>query len=101
MPLERILFSINLSKDAQSCFENAYALACQPHAKLFVLHTHENSFLRTASNEGLLRSDSTDEELQNAVQQPTEQHFSKRCAGFDLSAVPIEYTSRRGDRKSC
>jgi hypothetical protein len=75
MPLERIIFLANLSKSTQSYFKNAYGFADQHHTKLFVPHILEKNI--SAIKEDLLGANSTDEKLQNAVKQLTEQRFLK------------------------
>lgn len=100
MSYKAILVATDFSENAQRAFERAHDLARQLGAKLHVLHVHDESALRTAIKEGLLREDSTDEQLQQSVAQLTEERFSEMMAGIDPSEVAVERLARRGDPKS-
>jgi nucleotide-binding universal stress UspA family protein len=100
MLYKTILVATDFSENAQRAFERACDLARQLGAKLYLLHVHDESALRTAIREGLLREDSTDDQLQQAVAQLTEERFSQMMAGTDTSEVKIECLARRGDPKS-
>jgi len=65
-----------------------------------VIHVQDESTLRTAVKEGLLRADSTTEELSAAVEQLTKERFSQMMAGLDPSEVSVEQITRRGDPKT-
>ena len=97
MRIKRILVATDFSENAQVAFENAYKVAKQLGAKLYLLHVQDESTLRTAVKEGLLSRESSDEELQAQVEQLTEMRFSKMLAGLSLSEVTIKHLSRRGD----
>lgn len=56
--------------------------------------------MRTAIKEGLLRADSTDEQLQASVQELVAERFSEATAGLDRSELDIECLSRRGYPKA-
>ncbi len=99
MSYKTILVATDFSENAQRAFERAHDLARQLGAKLYVLHAQDESALRTAIKEGLLREDSTDEQLQQAVAQLTEERFSEMMAGIDPSEVAVEHLARRGDPK--
>ncbi len=95
--IKTILVPTDFSENAHRAFERAFALAGQLGAKLYVLHVQTESALRTAVKEGLLDVSSTDEKLQNAVEQLIEQRFSQTLCAVDRSLVVIEHTSRRGN----
>lgn len=97
MSIKNILAPTDFSENAQVAFERAYDLARQLKARLYVLHVRDESNLRIAIREGLLDAESTDEQLQAAVERLTEDRFSKLFADFDRSQVEIEHLSRRGD----
>jgi nucleotide-binding universal stress UspA family protein len=97
MQITNILVPTDFSENAQTAFEVARDLARQLKAKLYLLHVRDASTLRTSIREGLLRADSTDEQLQEAVKRLTEERFSKMLAGLDQSEVEVEHCSRRGD----
>lgn len=97
MPIEAILIPTDFSENAQLAFEEAYRLAKQLGARLIVLHVQNESTLRTAVKEGLLRADSTDDDLAHEVRQLIESRFSAMLAGIDRAAVRVETMTRRGD----
>ena len=97
MRIKRILVATDFSENAQVAFENAYKMASQIGAELYVLHVQDESTLRTAVKEGLVSSESTDEEIQAQVEQLTDMRFSNMLAGLSLSEVSIKHLSRRGD----
>ncbi len=97
MSVNTILVPTDFSEHAQRAFERACDLAGQLGAKLFLLHVQTESALRIAIKEGLFAHCSTDEEIQNAVEQLIGQRFSKTLSGVDTSNLAIEQTSRRGD----
>lgn len=99
MRIKNILVPTDFSENAQLAFDHAYELALQVGAKLHLLHVRDESVLRTAVREGLLRADSTDEDLQAAVEQLSGERFSATVAGVDQTAVHIERVSRHGDPK--
>jgi universal stress protein A len=100
MSFKTILVPTDFSENAQVAFEKAYDLALQLKAKLHVLHVQDESNLRVAIKEGLLSAQSTDQQLQEAVERLTEDRFSKLLAGVDRSQIEIEHLSRRGDSDS-
>jgi nucleotide-binding universal stress UspA family protein len=100
MQYQTILVAMDFSENARRAFQRAYDLAAQLGAKLYLLHIQDENTLRTAIREGLLRDDSTDEQLQQAVRELNEQRFSKLLEGADTSKVAIEHLTRRGDPKS-
>ncbi|HLG14070.1 MAG TPA: universal stress protein [Blastocatellia bacterium] len=97
--INNILVPTDFSENAQLAFDHAYALAAQLDAKLYLLHVRDESALRIAVKEGLLGADTTDEELQTAVEQLVEERLSATLAGVDRTAVTIEKVFRRGDPK--
>jgi nucleotide-binding universal stress UspA family protein len=99
MRYETILVATDFSENAQRAFERAFDLARQLSARLYVLHVQDESTLRTAIKEGLLREDSTDEQLQQSVSQLTQERFSQMLAGTDPTEISITHLSRRGDPK--
>ncbi len=94
-----MLVATDFSENAQRACEHACDLARQLGAKLYVLHAQDESSLRMAIKEGLLREDSTDEQLQQAVAQLTQARFSQMMAGIDPSRITVEFFARRGDPK--
>jgi len=100
MTISTILAPTDFSETAQAAFARAYSLARQLDAKLCVLHVQDESVLRTAVKEGLVKQDSTDEELQAEVNQLIEMRFSEMLAGVAPADVPIETCSRRGEPNS-
>lgn len=100
MSIEKILIATDFSEYGQRAFERAYDIARQLGAKLYVIHVQDESTLRTAIKEGLLHTDSTNEELRDAVEQLTEERFSQMMAGLDPSEVSVEHVSRRGDPRT-
>ncbi len=99
MTIKTLLVPTDFSENARRAFEQAYSLACQLGAKLYVLHVQDESNLRTAIKEGLFDPGSTDEGLREAVEQLTEQRFSEMLAGIDQTQIEIEHLSRRGDSR--
>lgn len=99
MRIERILLPTDFSENAQVALEAAYHLAGQLGARLYLLHVQDETALRTAVKQGLLRPDSTDEELEAEVAKIIEQRFSSSLAGLSGEDVEIEHVSRRGDPK--
>jgi nucleotide-binding universal stress UspA family protein len=97
MSIKTILVPTDFSEHAQRAFEKACDLARQLGAKLHLLHVQTGSALRIAVKEGLIDGCSTDEELQKAVAELTEQRFSQVLAGVDCSQVSIEQVCRRGE----
>ena len=97
MKIKNILAPTDFSENAQVAFEKAYDLAQQLGAKLFVLHVRDESNLRIAIKEGLLEADITDEQLEEAVKNLTEERFANLLGSVDGSQVAIEHISRRGD----
>ena len=95
--IKTILVATDFSEHSQRAFERAFELAEQLGAKLYLLHVQAGSFLRTAVKEGLLDAASTDEEMQQAVNQLIEGRFSQTICGVDHSRISIEHTTRRGD----
>ena len=100
MKITNILVPTDFSRNAQRAFDKACSLARQMGATIHLLHVRDESALRTAVKEGLLQADSTDEELQAAVEQLVEQRFSGMLAGLDRSEVRVDTLSRRGDPKA-
>jgi nucleotide-binding universal stress UspA family protein len=100
MSIKTILVPIDFSENAQVAFEKACDLASQLKAKLYVLHVQDESNLRVAVKEGLLDAQSTDEQLQEAVERLTKERFSRLLACVDHSQLELEYLSCRGDSDS-
>lgn len=99
MRIETILVPTDFSANAQVALEKGWEIARQLHAKLQVLHVQDETTLRTAVKQGLLRADSTDEELQAGVADLIKQRFSASLAGLSTEDVEVERVSRRGDPK--
>jgi nucleotide-binding universal stress UspA family protein len=99
MRYQTILVATDFSENARRAFERAYDLARQLGAKLYLLHVQDESSLRIALKDGLLQTDSTDEQVKEAVRQLIEERFSQLTAGIDSAEVLIEHTTRRGDPK--
>jgi nucleotide-binding universal stress UspA family protein len=95
--VKTILVPTDFSEHAQRAFERACDLAAQLGAKLYLLHVQTESALRVAIKEGLLAHCSTDEEIQNAVEQLIGERYSRSLSGVDTSHLALEHTSRRGD----
>lgn len=96
----RILVPTDFSQNAQLAFNFAHRLARQLGARIDLLHVQDESSLRVAIKEGLLTASSTDEEVQEAVRQLTEERFSATLAGLDRSEVEIACLSMRGYPKN-
>jgi nucleotide-binding universal stress UspA family protein len=97
MPIKTILVPTDFSDNAHVAFEKAFDLAGQLGAKLHLLHVQNESTLRMAIKEGLLRDDSTDEELQVEIGRLIEERCSRVLAGCETPGGPIEHLSRRGE----
>jgi nucleotide-binding universal stress UspA family protein len=97
MAIKRILVPTDFSDNARLAFKKACELAQPLGAKLFVLHVHDESTVRIALREGLLREDSTDEALRAEIDRLTERRFAALLAAADTSGLDIEHVSRRGD----
>lgn len=97
MKVETILVPTDFSENAQLAFEHACDLAGQLGARVSLLHVQDESTLRTAIKEGLMRSDSTDEELETGVQQLAEMRFSSMIAGMSGQETPVHRKLLRGD----
>lgn len=97
MKYETIMMATDFSRNAQLAFEKAYDLARQLCARLVVLYVQDESTFRMAVKEGLLREDSTNEELQAEVEGLTQMHFSTFFAGYSFTDVEVERLVRRGD----
>jgi len=100
MQIEKILVPTDFSENSQVAFDRAHDLSQQLRAKLYVLHIQDGSALRVAVKEGLVSSNSTDEELEESVKELIEQRFSSMLAGTDRFDPSIECISRRGIPKS-
>jgi nucleotide-binding universal stress UspA family protein len=100
MRIEKILVPTDFSENAQAAFEEACDLAHQLGAKLYLLHIQDGSALRVAVKEQLVCAESTDEQLQIAVQELIAGRFSEMSAGLDRFEVLIESVSRRGSPKT-
>src|SRR5690349_15501662 len=100
MRVNKILVPTDFSENSQVAFERAHELASQLGAKLYVLHIQDGSALRVAIKEGLISSESTDEQLEESVRELTLQRFSSMLAGRNRVDPPIECISRRGIPKS-
>ena len=94
MPIKTILVPTDFSDNAHLAFQKAFDLACQLGATLHLLHVQNESTLRMAIKEGLLRDDSTDQELQAEIGRIIEERCSKILAGC---GGPVEHLSRRGE----
>ena len=97
MSIKTILVPTDFSDNAHVAFQKAFDLAGQLGAKLHLLHVQNESTLRMAIREGLLRDDSTDEELQAEIGRLIEERCSKILAGCEIPGVPIEHLSRQGE----
>ena len=95
--IKTILVPTDFSEHAQRAFERACDLAGQLGAKVHLLNVQTEGALRTAVKEGLIDGASTDEELQNAVEQLIAQRFSQTLCAVDRSQIAIECASRRGE----
>jgi nucleotide-binding universal stress UspA family protein len=100
MRIEKILVPTDFSENAQAAFEEACDLAHQLEARLYLLHIQDGSALRIAIREELVRADSTDEQLQTAVQELIARRFSEMSAGLDRFEVSIECISQLGNPKA-
>ncbi|HEU4390581.1 MAG TPA: universal stress protein [Blastocatellia bacterium] len=100
MRISTILVPTDFSPNAQIAFKRAWDLALQTGSRLYVLHVQDESTLRLAIKEGLLRDDSTEKELAEQVEQLIDRRFAVMLAGFDESEVAVERLSQRGDPKS-
>jgi universal stress protein A len=100
MRITKILVPTDFSENAQVAFQRAFDLARQLKAKHYLLHVQDGSVFQTAVQEGLVGPDSTDEQLQSAVEQLTESRFSEMLAGLDPIDIPIERLTLRGYPKS-
>ncbi|MFY9553919.1 MAG: universal stress protein [Blastocatellia bacterium] len=97
MTIKTILVPTDFSEHAQRAFEIACDLARQLGASLYILHVKTGSALRIAVQEGLLDDASTDEKLEEAVEQLIQQRFSQTLSSIDRSQISVETISRRGD----
>jgi nucleotide-binding universal stress UspA family protein len=97
MSIKTILVPTDFSEGARAAFQKACEMARQLGANLHLLHVRDESTLRIAIKEGLLDADSTDEQLKEAVENLTEERFTKLLSEVDTSGVRIERASRRGD----
>lgn len=100
MQIEKILAATDFSENGQQAFKCACDIARQLGAKLYLIHVQDESTLRIAVKEGLLRADSTDEELCAAVDKLTEERFSNMMGCHDTSGISVEHVARRGDPKT-
>jgi universal stress protein A len=98
--IRNILVPTDFSEHARRAFEHAYALACALQARLHILHVREDSSLRIAVKEGLLRDDSTDEQVREAVEQLLKDRLAQLLATVDCTKADIIVETRRGDAKS-
>lgn len=97
MPIKNIVVPTDFSENAHVALEKAVDLACQLGAKIHLLHIQDESTLRIAVKEGLLREDSTDEQLQAEVDRLTKERFESLFINCDVSAINIEHLTRRGE----
>jgi nucleotide-binding universal stress UspA family protein len=97
MAIKTILVPTDFSENSRVAFARALDLSRQLGAKLYLLHVQDETTLRTAVKEGLLREDSTDEMLEAEVARLTEQRFEQMLSGHDLSGVHVERVTRRGE----
>jgi nucleotide-binding universal stress UspA family protein len=100
MSIRTILVPTDFSENARRAFEFAFALACDLGARIHLLHVQDESSLRTAVKEGLLRDDSTDEQVQEAVQQLLESRLAEVIQLVDCSRIEIVSAIRRGDPRA-
>jgi nucleotide-binding universal stress UspA family protein len=96
MPVTNILVPTDFSRNAQLAFEKAVDIARQLKATLHLLHVQDESTLRIAIKEGLLREGSTDEELREEVEALTEERFSQMLSNVDVSGIELNRISLRG-----
>ena len=97
MPIKNILVPTDFSQNAQLAFEKAVDVARQLGATLYLLHVQDESTLRIAIKEGLLREGSTDEELRVEVEQLTERRMTDLLSGVDTTGVKVNHLSMRGE----
>jgi universal stress protein A len=97
MSIKTVLVLTDFSEHAQRAFERAWDLALQVGAKIYLLHVQTGSALRIAVKEGLLDGAATDEAVEKAVAELTEQRFSQVLAGVDCTQVTTEHVCRRGE----
>jgi len=100
MPVKNIVVATDFSEPAKRAFEYAFGLARELRARLHVLHVQDESSLRVAVKEGLLREDSTDEQLCDAVDHLIKQRLAELVGGIDRSDVEIVTATRRGDARA-
>src|SRR5262245_33392035 len=96
----KILVATDFSENAQAAFEQAYQLARDSRAELYLLHVRDENTLRMAIQENLLHEDSTDEKLATTVKQLIEMRFSNMVAGLAPSEVRLERVIAQGNPKS-
>jgi len=97
MPIKNIVVPTDFSENARLALDKAVDLACQLGAKIYLLHIQDESTLRIAVKEGLLREDSTDELLQAEVDRLTQERFESLLISCDVSAIGLEHLTRRGE----
>ena len=97
MSIKTILVPTDFSDHSRSAFEYGYAFACELKASIHLLHVQDESSLRTAVKAGLLRVDSTDEQVHEAVHQLIESRLSEVMAAVDCTRIKVVSAIRRGD----
>jgi len=97
MNIATILVPTDFSDHAQVAFKQAYDLARQHGARLYVLHVRDDSALRTAIKAGLLDTCDTDAKLHATVDALIETRFANLLADVPDEPVVIEHLTRRGD----
>jgi nucleotide-binding universal stress UspA family protein len=100
MRIEKILVPTDFSKNARLALAMACDLARQIGAAVYVLHVQDESSLRVAIKEGLLRKDSTDEELYAAVEQLNETRLTEMMSSADATGIQTEHSNSRGEPKA-
>jgi nucleotide-binding universal stress UspA family protein len=100
MSIRTILVPTDFSDHARRAFEYAFALACNLGARIHLLHVQDESSLRTAVKEGLLRDDSTDEQVHEAVKQLLESRLAEVMQLVECSRIEIVSAHRRGDPRA-
>jgi nucleotide-binding universal stress UspA family protein len=100
MSIRSILVPTDFSDHARRAFEYAFMLACELGARIHLLHVQDESSLRTAVREGLLKDDSTDEQVHEAVKQLLEARMAELIQSVDCSRIEIVSAIRRGDPRA-
>jgi nucleotide-binding universal stress UspA family protein len=100
MEFKNIVILSDFSEHAAHAFRYALNLATHLKADLHILHVQEESSLRIAIKEGLIREDSTDEQITEAVEELINERLAQMTGSIDRSRVNVVIATRRGDPKS-